>query len=132
MTARSVRLVVAFFWLLALPLLSRAGNIDIPVMVDLNGKGLTTIGTVMATTTPKGGSNVRMEASFTMGSTYFPLLDCCHFHWLQVATGLDATATDNPTYKGKALKIPIIDPPNGGYSQLQADNLPYYLNSNSR
>jgi hypothetical protein len=104
-----------------------------PVNATVNGTANTNIGSIAATlgNVTSTGTGIdtpnRMGADFTLNAANAMLDKCYNFHWLQVVTQLVASPT-NPTYKTKALVIPIIDTPNGGYdTSVGEDALPWYL-----
>jgi hypothetical protein len=104
----------------ALPAVAGSLTID-PVNQKFNG-AVRNIGKIDANL-----NGNTMDATFTLNKANANLTNCCEFQWLQVVTSLVADA-GNPTYKNAALKIPVIDTPNGGYDgQVGEDDLPWYL-----
>jgi hypothetical protein len=134
---------IVFFFLLVAPTLllvhsafaagtNQSITID-PVNAMVNGTANTNIGNIGATLgdVTSTGTGIqtpnRMQSNFHLNPANAMLASCYNFHWLQVVTQLAAGA-GNPTYKNKALVIPIIDTPNGGYDgQVGEDALPWYL-----
>lgn len=94
----------------------------VPVICD--GMQVGTINAMVA------GVGVGVTGGFTTTPMFPTLADAAakcgedHFNWYQVVV----KDNDPPIVGGNPLVPPYVDPPNGGYSYLWADNFPWYWN----
>jgi hypothetical protein len=101
---------------------AEAGSITIdPVKLSVNG-AVSNIGNIAANL-----NGNTMDATFTLDKAWADLTNWTEFCWVQAVTML-VDDPGNPKYKNAALKIPIIDTPNGGYDgSVGEDDSPCYL-----